>query len=88
MILGNSPEDIATGLLQFAEQYKARHQVPPPATNLDNEKMTTHQAAKFSGVCVKTFLKWVNKGLIPFYGSERKRFFYKSEVIEAIKTLK
>lgn len=87
MIMGNSPSEIAEALVQFAKSYSATRESEKQPV-IETEKMTTRQAAKFAGVCVKTFLKWVNEGLIPYYGSDRKRFFVKNEIIEAIKKLK
>lgn len=88
MILGNSPEDIANGLLQFAEQYKARHQAPPQAPDFETDRMTVKQAARFAQVSYKTCCYWITSGQIPIHGKGRNRFVLKSELIENLKSRK
>lgn len=85
MIIGNNTEEIARALVQFAESYsearpKERESIPE-----ESEKMNSRQAAKFVGVSQATFNKWVKAGRIRYYGSNKVRFFYKSEVKEALK---
>lgn len=87
MIMGNSSGEIAEALIKFAENYAANKKAEQSTGKNDSEKMTTREAARFTGVSIKTFYNWIHEGRIPFYGSDRKRFFYKSEVIAAIKKL-
>lgn len=85
MISGNSPEEIARGLEIFCESYYAAKIKTIEPVSEDQVRVNTRQAAKFAGVSVTTFNKWVREGKINYYGSNKMRFFFKSEIIEAIK---
>jgi len=87
MIIGNNPEEIARALVQFAESYSEARPKERQTMPAESERMNSRQAAKFAGVSQATFNKWVKAGRINYYGSNKVRFFYKSEVIEAIKKM-
>ena len=82
-IIGTA-EQIADGLKRFAD----RHATPKPVPEFHEEKMTPEAAAKFMDVSYKTLCTHINKGKVRCYGTDRKRFVIKSELIEDFKKLK
>jgi hypothetical protein len=53
--------------------------------DLINEKMDRRQAAKFLGVSYQTMFNWTKAGILKEHGHGRKKFYLRSELIEAMK---
>lgn len=66
------------------EQFE-NHKPEPPK---DDEFITTNEAIKILGVSKPTLHKWKTEGLIPFYRISSRIRFKKSEIIDAIQTVK
>lgn len=48
------------------------------------EKLDRRKAAKFLGVSYQTMYNWTRSGLVREHGQGRKRFYLRSELIEAM----
>jgi len=48
------------------------------------ERMNRKQTARFLGITYQTVYHWKKKGIIKEHGCGRKRYFLKSELIEAM----
>lgn len=81
MIL-STPAEIAEGLHLLLEKY-------PPKQNTESsfeaDKMIRRQAAKFLGVSYQTMCNWTKSGIVKEHGQGRKKFYMRSELIEAMK---
>ena len=53
----------------------------------DNTLLTQQQAAELLHISVPTLLKWKEKRLIPFTQINRKIYFKRSEVLQALEKL-
>jgi excisionase family DNA binding protein len=84
LIINGTPEEIAEGLQRFAD----RNATPKPAPTFEDEKMTVAQAANYVGISYKTLCKLISEKRITCWGTNRKRFVLKSELIEDLKNLK
>ena len=49
-----------------------------------SEKMTREKAAKFLGVSYTTMYNWLKDGILKEHGYARKKYFLRSELIEAM----
>ncbi len=52
--------------------------------SIEADKMDRKQAAKFLGVSYSTMYLWVRDGVLTEYGLNRKKYFLRSELIEAM----
>jgi len=48
------------------------------------EKLSRKQAAEFLGIAYITIYHWIKKGIVKEYGTRRKKYFIKSELIEVM----
>ena len=54
-------------------------------TDIDiSEKKTRREAAKFLGISYQTACNWTKSGILKEHGQNRKRFYLRSELIEAM----
>ncbi len=81
--ISGTAEEIAEGLELFLANRKEKNN----QADFKNDRITTSEAVKLAGVSQPTFTKWVRSGLIPRHGSGKKHFYYKTEVIEALKQM-
>ncbi len=49
-----------------------------------SDKMDRRQAAKFLGVSYTTMYNWLKDGILKEHGHARKKYFLRSELIEAM----
>jgi excisionase family DNA binding protein len=75
-----TPEEFAEGMNLFLSKYQKTEKVP----DLETEKMDRKQAAKFLGVSYPTMYLWVRDGVLKEHGLNRKKYFLRSELIEAM----
>jgi hypothetical protein len=82
IIIVTNPRDLADTI----EKAMRNRETDKPEPKF-SEKLSRAEAARFAGVSYLTFSKWVNKGLIKEHGfaGGKKRFFFKQEIIEALK---
>lgn len=65
-----------------------KNQPKSKADNFENDKITRYEAAKLIGVSVTTLDKFIKSGKIKQYSTGgRKKFLFRSEVIEALKNM-
>ncbi len=78
-----TPSEIAEGLRLFM----AEHQKPTPEKlEIDlSEKLIRRDAAKFLGVSYTTMYNWLKVGILKEHGHARKKYFLRSELIEAMR---
>jgi len=74
-------EDLKSAFLEFLNETKA---VTTPELK-ENEKLDRRKAAKFLGVSYQTMYNWTRSGLVKEWGQGRKKFYLRSELIEAMK---
>ncbi len=53
--------------------------------DFEHEKLSRAQAIKLAGLSLPTFAKRIKEGIFKEHGHGRKKFFMKSEIIEALK---
>lgn len=53
--------------------------------DFEEDKLSLTRAAKFAGMSIPTFNNRVKDGVFKKHGTGRKIFFFKSEIIEALK---
>lgn len=73
-------EDLKSAFLEFLNETKAA--AAPELT--DNEKLDRRKAAKFLGVSYQTMHNWTKSGLVKEHGQGRKKFYLRSELIQAM----
>lgn len=84
IIISGTPEDIAEGLRKFVKQLPEPE--PKPETDLSG-RMDRRQAAKFLAVSYQTMHNWTKAGIIREHGTGRKKFYLRSELIQALKNI-
>ncbi len=55
--------------------------------NFESDRLTRSQVRKLLNVSFPTLKKYIDSGLIPIHGNGKKAFFFRSEIIEAIKNM-
>lgn len=58
---------------------------PAPSLDISQEKITRKQACELAGITLPTLARRVKEGVFKEHGQGRKRFYIKSEIIEALK---
>jgi excisionase family DNA binding protein len=56
--------------------------------SFEKEKMTVAEGSKYIDVSYVTLCKWINDGKIPVHGKGRKRFLYRSELVNSYEQIK
>jgi predicted DNA-binding transcriptional regulator AlpA len=83
MILA-TPAEIAEGLRIFLSENSKQKQNDLP--EFENDRITKAQAAKLAGISIPTLSKMVREGKFKEYSlGQRRKYFLKSEIIEALR---
>ena len=77
-----TPSEIAEALLLFMSEYQKPIMDKREIDLYD--KMDRKQAAKFLGVSYTTMYNWLKNGILKEHGYGRKKYFLRSELIEAM----
>jgi len=75
-----SEQELDEKLEKFAEKFfdkKRKNEVP--------ERLTRRAAARFLDVSYQTMYNYVKQGIIKEHGTKGKKFFFRDELMEAIK---
>lgn len=88
ILIEGPPEDIAKGLKKYFDEYYPKDHRPPEPDMNPGERLTRQQAAKFLEVSYQTMYNYTRDGLVKEHGIGKKKFYLKSELIEALKNLK
>ena len=81
LIISGGKDEIKTALKELLEEKENQQN----CTDFESEKLTFSKAAALVDMCHPTFRARVNEGIFKKYGSGRKFFFLKSEVLEALR---
>lgn len=84
IVITGSADEIAVGLQKLID---ANSRKKSPTEDFEKERLTRSQVLKLLDVSFPTLKKYIDSGLIPAHGTGKKKFFFRSEIIEAVRNM-
>lgn len=85
--ISTSPEELATKISKAVEVQFQKLQEQLLSKNANDELLTRKQACEFLQIDSSTLWAWTNKGKVKAYGIANRRYYKRSELVEALKPL-
>ncbi|WP_150452615.1 helix-turn-helix domain-containing protein [Arenibacter lacus] len=78
----HTKEDLKRAVKMVLEELRKTEYIQETSLNLEEDRLTQKEAAKFLGISVTSLISWKKKKIIPYYQIGRSIFYSKKELLD------